>query len=492
MKSSDQRRVVILATLVAVIGVVKAMILAAIYGFAASTDTDTYLWPQWTALRSLPYPLMMAITNVAQTPWVLIGLQIVLGAIALWVIIYTIGKIHWGLAIVLGILLSLDLNWTFSNLQLLTEGPTITFLVLSFACLLNHWQRRKIVKGWELIVAGMLYTWTVTMRPSLIFMMFPLILVYLWLLRPLQRNAWLVLGIAVVVVPTLLVNVMLVQRVRLYGGGGLYVGWPLFQYHLYQPENGNTSLKLDQEVRKCYPNIDYNALDSSDDSNGVLWGQFIPCMTKNGLSFDDIGTLFMGSYVEAITKQPLRFAGDVVEANIYFLSYPASRQAHDLPVLAASGYCHTTMPIPCNMSLDTWTNHKTLIDSLKKPINLLTDVASVISQPSIIVAAVNKVITGQSDENLLISTITFILSFLLAAFAFFAAKGVSRFGVGSAILLLAYLSLSTSVGHVPLARYASVFEPFYAYITAVSVIAALERFRKPAIQPAGSTETVAT
>jgi len=145
--------------------------LTVIFGFYVTPDTGSYLLG--SSIRSRPYPVLMWLTGASQHPFLLIGVQIALAALATAALVYVVGRRNPWLAALIGALFVLDLDWSLWNRYLMTEGPFMSFSVLSLAVLVHQYEQRVRLHPAWLVGAGALFAWTCTIRPSNLYLLVP-------------------------------------------------------------------------------------------------------------------------------------------------------------------------------------------------------------------------------------------------------------------------------------------------------------------------------
>ena len=271
------------------------------YGLYVFNDTGGYLAGDF--LRSRPYPLMMWLTDTAHHPSNLVWLQIVLAAVALAALVWVLARRNLWLAAAAGMMLLIDLNWAVTNRFLLSEGAYISFSVLALAVFAYQYEERRRLTPWSLIAAGILFAWTLTIRPSNLYLLIPLAAAYLLFTGSVRKTVWLGAGIVLVLLASAALTQAQTGHFRINGGTGYYVAFPLFSYHLFDPANGPASARVDGALRSCDANVDYSGF-TIETSNQRIWGEFIPCLTRDGWSVDQIDQTFTAAYVEGVRAKP--------------------------------------------------------------------------------------------------------------------------------------------------------------------------------------------
>src|SRR5258708_5100981 len=262
----------------------------------------------------MAYPLMNHLLNSAANPQVMVWFQIVLEALSVWTFVIILGRRHTVLSLLIGILFLVDFDWASQSRWILTESPFISLNLLALACLLSHFERRRSLKNWELVLAGFLYGWVTLFRPASIFLAFPIPLLYFWLLRAWKKTALVCAGIVILWLIGGLYNVAQTGKFQLFGGTGIYLYYPLFWNQLFSPDNGPTSQQIDQTLRSCKSDISYTQIN--------LYVDILPCLKENGIDWEKASAMLVTAYREAALRRPALYAQRLFEQSSRFLTYP--------------------------------------------------------------------------------------------------------------------------------------------------------------------------
>jgi hypothetical protein len=269
-------------------------------GFSTFPDTQGYL--DGNALRSRPYPVMAWLTDASHHPENLAWLQIVIGAIATAALVWVIWRNSPKLALLIGVLLLVDVGWAIQNRELLSEGAFVSFSVLSLAALGYQYEQRRNLRPGALVVVGILFAWTCTIRPSNMYLLIAIAGAYLLFTRSWKKTAWLAAGMAVLLLASAWLTLAQTGRFRVGGPTGYFVAFPLMSYQIFSPDNGSASTQIDRALRSCSPDPGYSDV-SILSSNQYIWGYF-RCLTGRGWSDDRIDQSFTSAYVEGIRTHP--------------------------------------------------------------------------------------------------------------------------------------------------------------------------------------------
>ncbi len=313
------------------------------YAFYPDSNLYTHLgatfFSTWRigALVTYPYPLLNALTGSYRDPSALFWFQIVFSALVGGFFVYAAARKDRLFAALAGVFLLADWVWGSFIRAILTDGMFATLNLLGIALLLFHFDRRKQLPAWELLLAGFVYGLIACFRPSNIFLAALIPPLYLWLTRSWKKTAYLTAGLALFLVSIGFVNWKGTQKFYILAGddGGAsytnqYLAFPLFVYRLYGPDNGPASLRLDQDLQACYPGLDYaSAVDRSEaggfnsqNNNDFIYNQVFPCLSQQAAQAPTGQQgLVRRAYLESLTAAPLRFTQVMAQEVAVFLRY---------------------------------------------------------------------------------------------------------------------------------------------------------------------------
>jgi len=193
--TSPSRVAILVAALFGLASFVRDAILLWRFGFYTFPDTQGYL--KGDAFRSRPYPVMAWLTNAIHHPENLVWLQLVMGAVATATLVWVVWRSSRKLAAAIGTLFILDIGWATNNRQLLSEGAFVSFSVLTLAVFGYQYEKRRQLRPLALVLAGCLFAWTCTIRPSNVYLLIPIAGAYLVFTRSWSKTAWLSAGMTV-------------------------------------------------------------------------------------------------------------------------------------------------------------------------------------------------------------------------------------------------------------------------------------------------------
>jgi len=300
--TSPSRVAILVAALFGLASFVRDAILLWRFGFYTFPDTQGYL--KGDAFRSRPYPVMAWLTNAIHHPENLVWLQLVMGAVATATLVWVVWRSSRKLAAAIGTLFILDIGWATNNRQLLSEGAFVSFSVLTLAVFGYQYEKRRQLRPLALVLAGCLFAWTCTIRPSNVYLLIPIAGAYLVFTRSWSKTAWLSAGMTVLLLASAWLTLVQAGRFRVGGPTGYFVSFPLFSYQVFSPANGAASVQIDNALRACDPDPGYSKISIAT-SNQYLWGEYFGCLhNEQGWSDDRIDQTFTAAYVEAIRAHP--------------------------------------------------------------------------------------------------------------------------------------------------------------------------------------------
>ncbi len=479
-KPHAQRLAFWVALLTGAVVILRDVLLLRVFSFGALPDSDSYM-RLGIDLRSVPYPLINTLLDARSNAAATIWFQIIIAGFAAGALVYVIGRRYPKLAAVIGLLFALDFTWSAATRWILTESPFTSFHVLGLACLINQYERNKRLHWWELLAAGVLYGWTMTIRPSGVLLVIPIVLAYLWFTRSWRKTSWLTAGVVSVLLISGLINLQYTGKFRLFSGTGYYVAFPLYVYHLYSPDNGPVSRRLDDLIRVCEPAIDYSKINMIT-HNDYLWVKFFPCLQdKHGLTLDQVSDLFTSAYIEAIRKQPVFYIQQIIAQHSTFISYPVGRTIDFWPLdTEGNGICRGEAW--CIAARERARLYPELKMQLEDTIRTLSSFTVYSTQIQMAVASflpgtgVQPLYSDYwqwpnnwSPQPLMSGLIAWLL---MVGVLLLATRGLLRFTVLACIVFIHYTMLSVVAGHVITSRYIQVLSPFYIILSVITVAAA--------------------
>lgn len=474
-ESSNTKIARILAITFALIAFLRGALIVWAFSFGYYRDSNLYVnlgrtlfqrgGPFSSGVVTFPYPFLNAITISSENPFVLVWLQVFLGALAVGFLVYVLARINPILGLVIGSLLVIDLIWGAINRNVMTEGSFVSFNILSLAFLVSHYDRRQSLTTWELFLVGLLYGWTFIFRPSNLFLTFLIIPLYLWFTRSWRKTAAVSGAMLLVYLVLGLFNLWSSGEFRIMGQSGYYTGSPLFVYRLFSTENGPASQQLDDYLSGCMPDIDYaNLMEPTAGgvrNNEVLYGQIIPCLNSYGLNLDQTSDLITQAYLEGIRNRPIYYTGVLIREGTTFLKYNVPYILRFYLKPEQNNRC-TEYPWCENIRQGrySWGAGLPFARLYERGATKLFQMHLLLIQPLNLLLPQN-------------SNLPFLAAWLiLIAFLLLATRGSTRFLVIACLLFIHYLVLSVISGYGFLERYASILTPFYIILSGTAIVTA--------------------
>jgi len=402
--------------------------------------------------RSVPYPLVNALAHSSTYPLVLVWTQILVGAIAAGALVYVVSQRDAVLASAMGIFLVTDVTWAGMHRVLLTESLAVSFSLLSLAILFRHADKTKMPPPWEFVLAGVLYAWAFSVRPSSIYTLVIIPLAYLLLTRSWRKTLLASAGMALLLTLFGFFNLWRTGTFRQYGQTGIYLGWVVLLSDTYSADQGPASSELERQIKNCLPNADLEEIDIAD-SNDEIWRRFIPCLRDQGNSYDEIASLFESVLIESIRAQPGAYADHVLDGAmtmLYMETEPSFRKG-----LRCTGVNYAWCTEPREpIQNDTMVKIVSALEALYEK-------SAALRQPYLL--PVSKESTRQ---NRVVAGVLALAYFAVLALA--SRNATRALAVGSAALIL-YNALIVAAGHAVLGRYAEPTSVLYGVLAAIWV-----------------------
>jgi hypothetical protein len=312
----DQKRLsrLLLALFFALISFGRDVYLTRGFSIGLYKDTLTYILAGKSLLGitpaldnkvSVPYPLLTAFTRVDLNPMNLVWLQICLGALAVGWLVYILSRRSIFLSVLVGVMLSSDLLWGAFNHAILTEGLIMSCLVISLALMIAHYDRKEHLRPWELILSGLFFAWTFSIKPGYVYILPLIILYYLWLTRSWRKAAWITGGLVLLLGLSGLLNLARFGEFRVFGNSSMYLD-PITGNDIFSPANGPYSRRITDLAKSC--GIDLLSVQNRSDYRGDL----TDCAASHGVDDKTLAQWYGSIYKETITSHPLAFAASVV------------------------------------------------------------------------------------------------------------------------------------------------------------------------------------
>jgi hypothetical protein len=462
-----------------------------LYGYSFFPDSTLYIHLGNTFFSTgyldpkvtFPYPLINAITSSYSHPYNLLFLQAILTACIGGFFVYVIAKHSRLLAFLIGFLFVFDLVWGGFSRSFLTDSLFGAFNLLCLGILLDHFDRRGGLGHWDLLIAGLIYGWTLLFRPSNIFLVLLLVPTYVFLTHSWKKTATLILGGIVIFMTAGFINLRGTGTFYILSNKdsytNTYLAFPLFVYNLYSPENGKASLELNSYLTRCYPGENVStkvnrsvgdAVDSANNMNLILKG-IVPCIKNNAPNQSLAQTIFQQAYLEALFHNPLKFTRTIIQENAIFFRY---NDPYILRLILDSNKNYGCNDISwcgfINKSRLSWNYHIQYYSLYEKAATKILQVY---------LAPVGLIAAASPERNFLPFNIAW---FGMVLFLIIFTRGRERFLAISSFIILQYTSLTVILGFGFTERYAAMMTPLQVVLSgmiySMVIRAAILLFRK--------------
>jgi len=460
VKTPDLKRKyrALIGVLFSFISVVRDIYLIRGFSIGIYNDSLTYLKvglgllniiPPTENKVSLPYPLLTAITRVDIDPLRLIWVQILLAAFATGFMVYILSRRSLFLALLTGFMLSTDLLWGSFNRSILTEGPIMSFLVLSLGVIFIHYDKKEVLRPWELLLGGILFAWTFSIRPGYIYFLPIIVLGYLWVTRSWKKTAWLSVGIGLLFGLSSLLNLARFGDFKIYGSSGTYLD-PISGNDIFSPDNGPYSKKISELALSCNIKL-------LNPGSRIYRDKLKTCAVEKGVKELDLSQWYGKVYKELILSHPVDFADLILQRSAKMLSY-------DLVWYSWYNLNEESKPCPeasplCKLKPKRQSGSDDPV--VGKYLGLAIGSSQFYALPTR--AFLN---TPRDEVRKSAMEVSIIFWVVLAGFAFFANRGIDRFTIAACLLFTAYAILTVSASLGPKYRYAAPLSPLYSILAA--------------------------
>lgn len=260
------------------------------------------------SFRSYLYTILTGVLNTTANPYPLIVFQSLLAAIAISWLVYVLVRRDQFLGITAGIFLLLDIVWLANTRTILTESISTSLIVIMIGLLIHHYDQHKHLSGLQLAIAGLLFGIVLTFRSSNI-LLFPVIIIYyLLIVRVKWRILYIATGISMIIGLTLAARAYQFNQLALVDYSGRAFIYPMFNYQLFDPQNGEASQRLSTILAECgYPNPK-QLPESLTSVDRLYLREYGPCARAALGSLSAGWNIFTQAYIESIRSDPIRFA----------------------------------------------------------------------------------------------------------------------------------------------------------------------------------------
>ncbi|MFP4323280.1 MAG: hypothetical protein ACLFTK_12570 [Anaerolineales bacterium] len=466
--------------------ILRDLALLGAFSVLVAPDTISYLEPASTLFngtdpitnRTLPYLLLLNITDALNGPLGAVLVQIGLAALASTALVAVLAREDRWLAGLVGLWLLLDLTWADQNRKLLVESLFMSLHVLSLAVFVWHYQRRREpVPAWSFVAAGVLYTLAFVVRPSGILLVVVAVVGYrlMFWRRGAARALLVLMGVMGVVVVFIGFNFTRYGEPRLFGRDGYTVMSSLYGYHHFDPAHGAASAQLDTLLRACLPDVDYDDVPRYY-ANLFIFGNYGNCiiLTQAQTQHD---THINRALFETVLADPFAFGRSVLQDTLSYIAHPmgyyveydnANSRAlcQSFGLAWCADYTQPHAPTP----VDDAAYYLSFVNQIYLPLGE----ALSLDRPRTGHYIREQPITSeiQRQEGLVIRTVNHDVAYfgLFVLFSLWLWRiPRQRVLVLLSLVVIGYVLFITSLVHVYLARYGVVLTPFYALLSALAV-----------------------
>ncbi len=209
--------------------------------------------------QGLPYRVMNYLTRTSESPVALLLLHAGLMAAAVAAVVYLTSRRNLLLGVMVGVFLSLDPTWLAANRGIQTEGPTMALALICLTVVVSHVTQAKTMSKISLLLVGCFYAAAISIRVYNLVFLGVFIAVYWLYLRPRMHTLYLAVGMALVLLFTLMFNLWRYQAFSFSVINSFNYDAALFVVGLYDPANGPVSTEYQTKLQTCFPDIDaYN------------------------------------------------------------------------------------------------------------------------------------------------------------------------------------------------------------------------------------------
>jgi hypothetical protein len=254
-------------------------------------------------------------------------MQITLAAIAFGALIYVLLRRDRALGVIAALLLLTDIVWGSLNRWIFTESITLSLALLSLALAIHQLSRGVPLRWWQLLLTGIFYAITLTIRPSNVILILPILCAYIWCFRSfgwqraILQPVWLSLGFVFIIVSIMFYNLWRYDQFVFVGLTGWSSGGILYGYQLFSPENGPASEQLHQRLIACGQPESYDEINV-DNVMVKFYERLIWVCIDHNTELEAAFRLQGQALTEAIRARPTVFLETVLRESAVSFAYP--------------------------------------------------------------------------------------------------------------------------------------------------------------------------
>lgn len=485
------RSAIIVATIVGVACILRDSMLLATYGINYSYDSLGYInlgkdffniIPEYlNHWRTIPYVLVNAVFSPWVNPYPLIIFQIGVSAIASSSLTYVIFKRNASIGLGIACLLVINIVWGSVNLAIASESTFISFHIICLVVLINHFDPLGVkYRPVDLFLSGLLYAWTLTIRPTSFFLIPVIIIVYCCAFHLGRRRFFVILGLTAFLFASATFNLVRFGDFSLVRSTGIAYAFPLFVYDGVNSKNGPASATIAKAFENC--EIQEPRLPPSiNESNAFVWSRAETCVGRVSTNLPSRYSLYRQAYIEFITNEPITYLKIVIEQCARCIAFPVNELSSffllrwqdqiNAPGVCPFEWCARIFGTPARKP-EPW-------------VQSIEDFLGPVSQPYRAVAGffVDFPIFDQKGhwpppQNVRADILTMFFFSLMIVIIILRARGIVLVLALASIIFISATVCATVTAHVMLPRYTVGIMPFLTILSLCFIIVCFDEVRR--------------
>jgi hypothetical protein len=461
----------IIGLLVFLAVVARDLVLRNTFAFGFSQDTNSYIHVTAAPDKySKLLPLLYTVFDTQQNPYPAILFQQLVGALATGTLVAVVARKNKVVALLLGFLFVLDLNWAYWNLMLLSEGLFMSFHVLALTCLSVQFTRLRSIANWELFFAGLLYGIAFFIRPSGIYLLLPVIVLYGWRTRSIKKTISLIIGSAVVMVILAVTNLVVNNTFSLQTSVGENLAYPLYNEHLFSPENGPASKELYQALLDCTADMDTDYRRASNQYDLYFAGHLLGNCYLFKWNYKTATDLHTQAYVEAALHRPVLFMRNAISQHDLMLSLPLTLvnpvDFSNFPIDNCKYYVFQW----CRVVVEKANSLSPFKTDLSRLLNVIANTLTGRFQQLYLLPYMPQQIWTNPVDPTVMPPVT-VAWLVVVVFLILVYRGTLQILVLASAFFIEYAVSAVVLGHVYIPRYAQALSPFHDVLSVLALYA---------------------
>ncbi len=512
----DSRGALRLALIFALVSLAANLVIAWAFGAGLAPDSydyvrhGAYLFDTSVPLafrwRTFPYSVIPFLGQANDNAFGTLFLHGLLSAVAVGAIVYVLGRRNRVLSAAVGLFLASDPVWLGANRYVMTEGPTVSYLLLALALLIHHQSRGRHLKKGGLLLAGAFYAWALYVRAANLPLMLVIVLFYIVVVHKPAKLLYLVSGMFMMLAVFIVFNGWRYQLPTLTSNSAVNYDGTLFVSGLYDPHAGNVSRLWDGRVRMCFPQIDtqYGGdflayIDARSSYYDLFRIRTNLCVYENG--FTGAANTYAAMLSETVRANPIGYVAKQLEQNsasfaivhdplllteVQLYGFTAKTVKAASNIVPRCTWCDTlTVTPPVDLRDSFWQTLMPTLAAIRQPY-LFTGVTPHI--PSYLGGLENQQdvqiwgfgtgyqVFGLPDraaycngrgEHPCVSLSILVAWLLWVGFVWILSRGAMRWLVSLTFVFLHWVILSTTLGYYLEPRYATMIAPLMLLIAVI-------------------------